>query len=105
MKRMNVETLKEWRDSGKEHQLIDVRENHEYEAANLGGELIPLGEVPRRMNEVNKDVPVVMQCRSGGRSAVAAELIERQYPGIEIYNLEGGILDWKKKFDPSLDVS
>lgn len=105
MKRMNVETLKQWRDSDKEHQLIDVREQHEFDAANLGGVLIPLGEIPARLEEINPDVPVVMQCRSGRRSALAAEWVEQKYPGIEIYNLEGGILEWKKKFDPSLDVS
>jgi rhodanese-related sulfurtransferase len=102
MKKINVEEFNEWRKNNKEHQLIDVRERHEYDTGNIGGLLIPLGELMSRMEEVNADIPVVMQCRSGRRSAVAAELLKSRFPDIEVYNLEGGILDWIEKIDSNI---
>ena len=64
MKEIDVLELKAWREQGKEHQLVDVREPHEYEAGNMGGVHIPMGDILLRQGELKADIPVVMQCRS-----------------------------------------
>jgi len=103
MKSISVDELKELIDTNAEYQLIDVREVHEYESANIGGELIPMQTVPEHLDKINKDKQVVVMCRSGKRSAnVIAFLEQNGYNNL--YNLEGGILDWKVEIDNSLDV-
>ena len=69
MKEIDVLELKSWRDNNTAHQLVDVREAYEFEAGNLEGLHIPMGEVLERQEELRRDIPVVLQCRSGGRSA------------------------------------
>ncbi len=103
MKTINVQELKALMDSGADFQLIDVREQAEFDAANLNGELIPLQTVPANTNKFSKDKQVVVHCRSGKRSANAIMYLENQ--GFDnLYNLEGGILAWKEEIDDSLDV-
>lgn len=85
--------LRHWQDEGIPFQLIDVRERDEYKAVNLGGKLIPLGELPGRLDEVPRDQTVVLLCQSGQRSARAtALLIEAGFTAV--YNLEGGLEAW-----------
>ena len=76
MREIDVLELKAWREQGKEHQLVDVREPHEYEAGNLGGIHIPMGDILLRQGELKTDIPVVMQCRSGGRSAAVVTALQ-----------------------------
>lgn len=103
MKEISVEELKQWQDSQKDFQLIDVREDAEYEVSNLGGLHIPLAQVPEQLDKVRKDIPVVVHCRSGKRSANAISYLEQQgYTNLS--NLAGGILAWKANIDPSMDV-
>ncbi len=88
-----------------EHQpfvLVDVREPHEYQIARIpGSRLIPLGEVPKRMNELNSADEIVVHCRSGQRSAQAVELLMKA--GFrKIHNLKGGVLAWADQVDPSV---
>lgn len=89
-------------DSGEDFVLIDVREPDEYEICNLGGKLIPLGEIPSRHAEIPKDKLVVMQCRSGGRSGQAVQWLEGNFGYENLYNLAGGILAWSDEIDPSV---
>ena len=98
MKTITVQELKELMDLNADFQLIDVREPHEFEEANLGGHLIPLGEIPARYSEISKDKQVIMQCRSGARSANAASFLEQNHSYSNLYNLEGGILAWLNAF-------
>jgi len=98
MKTITVQELKKLIDQNADFQLIDVREPHEYEDANIGGYLIPLGEIPVRFEEINKDKQVIMQCRSGSRSANAAMYLEQNHGYSNLYNLEGGILAWISAF-------
>jgi len=98
MKVITVQELKVLIDQKVDFQLIDVREPYEYEEANLGGHLIPLGEIPTRYPEISKDKQVIMQCRSGARSANAAIFLEQNYGYSNLYNLEGGILAWLNAF-------
>ena len=104
VKEISVETLQEWRNSGKEHQLIDVRESYEIEIAEIQGQHIPLGELPTHLATIRNDVDVVIHCRSGARSARAVQYIMSHRPEItNIYNLAGGILAWADKIDTSLE--
>lgn len=98
MKTITVQELKELIEQNAEFQLIDVREEYEYEEANIGGNLIPLGEIPLRYQEISKEKQVILQCRSGVRSANAASFLEQNYGYTNLYNLEGGILAWMNVF-------
>ena len=97
---ISVAELKRRRDSGENPFVLDVREPWEYQIANIGGHLIPQGELPRRLSELDPARPIVVQCKSGGRSQNAAELLQKQ--GFQVENLAGGILGWIKDIDPTL---
>ncbi|MBX2845970.1 MAG: rhodanese-like domain-containing protein [Saprospiraceae bacterium] len=103
MKTISVEELKALMDAQSDFQLIDVREEYEYEEANIGGELIPMGHVMEHIDKFAKDKQVIVHCRSGKRSANVVLLLEKQ--GFDnLYNLEGGIKAWAAEIDPSKDV-
>lgn len=103
MKEVTVQELKHKIDSQEDFQLIDVREPFEYEMSNLNGENIPLAGVVLEASKVSKDKPVIMQCRSGARSAAAVMQLE-QLGYTNLYNLKGGILAWAAEFDPEMVV-
>lgn len=103
MKEVTVQELKDLIDRNDEFQLIDVREPFEYEVSNLNGLNIPLAGIVIEADKVAKDKPVIIQCRSGKRSAQAVMLLEQK--GFDnLANLKGGILAWKEEIDPELDV-
>jgi len=104
MNTISVSELKEMFDKNEDFQLIDVREEHEYENANINGILIPLGEIPSRFEEIAKDKKVIVQCRSGARSANAIVFLEQNHGYTNLANLEGGIMAWAREIDDSLDV-
>ena len=93
--------LKTRLDRGDDIFILDVREPHEYQICNLGGRLIPLGELPRRAAELDSSREIVAHCRSGKRSADAVEFL-RQAGFRKIWNLKGGILAWSDEVDPSV---
>jgi rhodanese-related sulfurtransferase len=103
MQEITVQELKEKLDSGEDFQLIDVREDFEYETSNIGGLLIPLGGIMIEADKVSKDKPVVVMCRSGKRSAAAIMQLE-QLGYTNLSNLQGGILAWAAEIDPDLSV-
>ena len=103
MNEITVQELKEKIDKGEDFQLIDVREDFEYETSNLGGQLIPLGGVLIEAEKISKDKPVVVMCRSGKRSAAAIMQLE-QRGFTNLTNLKGGILAWQAEIDPELSV-
>jgi sulfur-carrier protein adenylyltransferase/sulfurtransferase len=82
--------------------LIDVREPHEFQICRIpGSTLIPLGEIPKRMHELDSASEIVVHCRSGQRSARAVEFLMKA--GFQkIHNLKGGILAWSDEVDPSV---
>jgi adenylyltransferase/sulfurtransferase len=93
--------LKQRLDKGDTLRIIDVREPNEFQINRIpGSDLIPLGELPRRYAELDPDSELVMQCKSGGRSAKAADFL-RSVGFKRVLNLKGGILDWIDKVDPS----
>jgi rhodanese-related sulfurtransferase len=105
MKEKTVREFKSMLDNKEDFQLIDVREPHEYEAANLGGELIPLATIPEQSDKISRDKPVIIHCRSGARSGAAIQQLERTGQFTNLYNLKGGILAYAKEIDPSLNIS
>lgn len=103
MKTISVLELKEMLDSNEDFQLIDVREPYENEISTLNAILIPLAEIPNRINEINKDKKVIIHCRSGARSANTVNFLEQNYGFTNLYNLSGGILAWAKEIDPTME--
>ncbi|QEK52624.1 rhodanese-like domain-containing protein [Pedobacter aquae] len=103
MNEITVAELKKWRDEGKEFQLIDVREPFEYEMSNIEGENIPLASVLLEADKISKDIPVVIQCRSGARSAAALNQLQN-LGYANLYNLKGGILAWAAEIEPGMKV-
>ena len=104
MKEKTVQELKEMMDNHEDFQLIDVREDFEYEMSNLGGTLIPLGGILIEADKIARDKPVIVQCRSGKRSAAAIMQLEQQLGYTNLYNLQGGILAWAEEIDPAIQV-
>jgi molybdopterin/thiamine biosynthesis adenylyltransferase/rhodanese-related sulfurtransferase len=93
--------LKSRQDRGEKVFILDVREPHEYQICNLNGKLIPLGELPRRVNELDSSVEMVVHCRSGKRSADAIHFL--QTAGFKkLLNLKGGVLAWADEVDPRM---
>jgi adenylyltransferase/sulfurtransferase len=93
--------LKARLDRGDDIYILDVREPHEYQICNIGGHLIPLGDLASRVNELDSSREIVAHCRTGKRSAQASEFLLKA--GFrKISNLKGGILAWSDEVDPSV---
>jgi adenylyltransferase/sulfurtransferase len=93
--------LKKRLDSGEDIFILDVREPHEYEICNLQGHLIPLGELPKRVQELDPNREIVAHCKGGVRSAKAVAFL--QEAGFKnVVNLSGGISRWAADVDPSM---
>jgi adenylyltransferase/sulfurtransferase len=94
--------LKKKMDAREDFFLLDVREPNEYQIGRIpGSTLIPLGEVPRRLDEIPRDKEIIVQCKVGARSARAAQFL-RQQGYKRVRNLKGGILDWSDRIDPTV---
>jgi len=98
---ISVEELKRRLDAKEDVYILDVREPHEYQICNLNGHLIPLNDLPRRVNELDPDKEVVVHCKMGGRSAKAVEFLHKS-GFTKAKNLTGGILAWSDKIDPKV---
>src|SRR5258705_13561122 len=99
MNEITVQQLHEKLKNKEDFQLIDVREEYEYEAANLGGELIPMSEVFNQVDKIDKNKTVVVYCRSGNRSGVVINELEKRFGFTNLYNLKGGILAYAREVD------
>ena len=98
---MQVEELKRRLDAGEDLFVLDVREPHEYQICNIGGHLIPLGDLPKRVNELDSSREIVAHCKMGGRSAKAVQFL-RQAGFKKVHNLTGGITAWSDRVDPKV---
>jgi rhodanese-related sulfurtransferase len=98
---MTVEELKAAMDAGRRLFVLDVREPNEYQICRIPGTtLIPLGQLPSRLDEVPRDDrELVVHCKMGGRSAKAVALLQEK--GYRAKNLKGGILAWIDRVDPT----
>lgn len=101
-KEITVSELKNWQDEGKDFQLIDVREEFEYEIANLNGALIPLNRVLEDAEKISKEKDVVVHCKGGVRSANAIRKLQEKYGFKNLYNLKGGIIAYANEIDSNL---
>jgi len=98
MKSITSTELQQLMASQKDFQLIDVREPDEHAAFNIGGQLIPLGEISRQVELIDPNKPVVIYCRKGIRSQFAIQKLEDKFPFQNLYNLIGGTEAWKRTF-------
>ncbi|GAA3951002.1 rhodanese-like domain-containing protein [Chitinophaga oryziterrae] len=100
MENITAEELKKRIDSGEALHIVDVREPHEHEEFNIGGTLLPLGDIrAMQIDEIEdlKEDEVIVYCRSGARSSQAAMILETM--GFSnVKNLAGGMLGWQEKF-------
>ena len=99
---MTVEELKELIDRGEDPVVLDVREAHELQIASFPIPVvhIPLGTLQARFAELPAGSRVICACRSGSRSAQAAQVLRQK--GYDAVNLDGGILAWSRRIDPSV---
>lgn len=102
MKEVTVQELQKMKESGEDFQLIDVREPYEYDICNLGGELIPMSEIPNSVEKIATNKKVVIHCRSGKRSGDMLLWLEKNHNLNNLYNLKGGILAWARDIDPEM---
>jgi sulfur-carrier protein adenylyltransferase/sulfurtransferase len=93
--------LKARLDRGDDLYILDVREPHEFQICNLNGHLIPLGELTRRVHELDSSREIIAHCRSGKRSADAVDFL-RKAGFRKVLNLKGGILAWAEEVDPKV---
>ncbi|MBL0882221.1 MAG: rhodanese-like domain-containing protein [Chitinophagaceae bacterium] len=98
MKHISPEELKQRIGDGQLF-LLDVREETEHQEFNIGGKLIPLGELMLHSNEIPLDQPVVVYCKKGIRSQIAIQKLEEKLGLSNLINLKGGIDAWKRIFD------
>jgi molybdopterin/thiamine biosynthesis adenylyltransferase/rhodanese-related sulfurtransferase len=98
---IQVEELKRRLDAGEDLFVLDVREPHEYQICNIHGHLIPLGDLPKRVHELDSSREIVAHCRSGVRSAKAVTFLQ-QAGFKKVHNLAGGILAWADRVDPKM---
>ncbi len=98
---ITVKQLKEKLDRGEDIFILDVREPHEYEINNLNGYLIPLNDLPDRINELDSSREIVAHCKMGGRSAKAVQFL-KQTGFKKVKNLAGGVDAWAEKIDKSM---
>jgi adenylyltransferase/sulfurtransferase len=98
---ITVQELKQKLDAQEDLFILDVREAHEYKICNINGHLIPLGELPKRVKELDPAKDMVVHCRSGARSARAVQFLQ-QSGFTKVKNLKGGILAWADQIDPKV---
>jgi adenylyltransferase/sulfurtransferase len=100
---ISARELKILKEGQTDFTLVDVRQPYEHEIVNIGGILIPLGELPQRCQELNKNQNIIVYCKLGQRSARAAEMLQAQ--GFKhVKSLTGGILQWIKEIDRNLPI-
>jgi rhodanese-related sulfurtransferase len=96
MEDITIDELKARMDKGEALHIVDVREEYEFDEFNIGAQLIPLGELADRLDEIEdvKDVELIVHCRSGARSGRAKEYLESEGFS-KVRNLIGGMLAWQ----------
>lgn len=99
MEDITTEELKTKLDNNEDFVFLDVREPHEYEAFNLGAQLIPLGTLPSALNdlEMHREKEIIIHCRSGARSGNAKQYLT-QMGYSKVRNLLGGVLRWQELY-------
>lgn len=96
LREISVQELHRWQQEQRDFQLIDVREPHEHAAANLGGTLMPLGQIGQFIPQIATDRPVVVYCQRGARSQQVARTLAQLHGFSNVYFLKGGVLGWEQ---------
>lgn len=96
MNGITVQELSAIRKGNQPFQLIDVREEEEHIDFNIGGQLIPMGQIVRHLEMIETDKPVILYCRKGIRSQFAIQMLLEKFPFTNLFNLIGGTEAWKK---------
>jgi len=99
IREISVHELQAMRQRGDRFQLIDVREPNEYALHQIGGDLMPLGQLDTYIPSISRDRPVVVMCKAGVRSAHAIRILQHNYGFTNLLNLRGGILAWMSELD------
>ena len=102
MKSISPMELKAMMDSGNEFQLIDIRDDYEYNICCIGGEKINMYSIPDSIDKISRNNKVIIYCRTGVRSGNIAKFLEESFSFDNVYNLDGGIMRWKNDVDSSL---
>jgi len=102
VKEITPKELYELQAKGEPFQLIDVREPYEYEIVHIGAELMPLATIADQADKISKDLPVIVHCKMGGRSAKAIRELEEKFGFTNLYNLKGGIIAYIDEVQPEL---
>ncbi len=103
MQEISAADLKKRMDENEDVQLIDVRQPNENAVAKIeGAKLIPLGEIVKRMDELDANRETILHCKAGGRSAQAIEMLKQAGYSGELKNLKGGITAWSNEVDPKI---
>ena len=103
MKKIFPLELKKLMDSDKnEFQLVDIRDEYEYDICCIGGEKINMYSIIDNLDKLSREKKVIIYCRTGSRSANIVNLLESSYSFQNVYNLEGGIMKWRDDIDPTI---
>lgn len=105
MSKIDVQTLKKWREENTDHQLIDVREPWEVEIGHINGLHITMDSFLDSIEEVRRDIPVVIYCKSGNRSAAVVHHLTRQLGYENVNDLNGGLQAWANEVDSNIEVA
>lgn len=101
MQEISTKELQQLKEKSTDFILLDVREPSEYEICSIGGKLVPLNTLQSRLNELDKNKPIVVHCKLGGRSRKACEILEAN--GFKnVSNLSGGIIAWIDTIDATM---
>ena len=103
-KEISVQALNKKIKNNEQFSLIDVRENKELEISKISQAIhIPMNTIPDNLNHIPSTKPIIIMCKSGGRSAQVCEYLQNQGYS-NIYNLKGGIISWALEIDSTLDI-
>jgi len=96
---ISVNELRQKLENKEDILLIDVREEWEHEAFNIGGVLIPMNTIFENSDRITANKPVVMYCQKGIRSQIIIQRLQQKYNYTNLINLTGGMDAWKKEFN------
>ena len=103
MKIISPVQLKELIDSSNnDFQLIDIRDEYEFDICCIGGEKINMYSITDSLNKLSREKKIIIYCRTGSRSATVVSLLEKNFSFKNVYNLDGGIMKWRQDVDPSI---
>jgi len=101
---ISPQEVHQWKVDGKDFAFLDIREIHEVTVSRLTEFHIPMASCLSRRDEIPRDIPVVIYCRAGGRSAATVSALMTKYGLTNLYSLDGGITAWCAAFSPDQEV-